>query len=127
VETTSHTVIEFEGGIIGHHFATEGARAPKGRTLFRAHCTEGIVQADLTAGELTVATREGEELLERLEPGKHLIGELTHFFDCIESPATRPLTDGRRALQSLRAIWRLQDAANANAFADLSGLSLEDA
>jgi len=127
VETTSHTVIEFEGGILGHHFATEGARALKGQTLFRAHCTEGIVQADLTSRELTVATRDGQEVLEQLAPGKHLVGELAHFFDCIESPGTRPLTDGRRALQSLRAIWHLQDASAANAFADLAGLGLDDA
>ena len=35
------------------------------------------------------------------------------------------MTDGRRAIQSLRLIWRLYDAEKQGVVADLSGLGLD--
>jgi len=127
VETTSHSVLEFDSGAIGHHFETEGSRAPKGAGRFRAHCAEGVLELSLAQGELKLWTPEGPQLLESADRGsKYVSGELTHFLDCLTTGA-RPLTDGPRSLQSLRVIWALQHASEDGAVADLRGFGLDDA
>ena len=58
--------------------------------------------------------------------GKHTNLETAHFLDCIRT-GKRPMTDARRALQSLRIIWKMYDAEKAGTVADLRGLGLENA
>ena len=53
--------------------------------------------------------------------GKHLENELIHFVDCLEH-SRRPLTDGRRSLQSLRVIWKLYEAEAQGVVADLRAI-----
>jgi len=137
-EGTSNVVVEFEDGRLGYHFGTWGARGSRLKYSFHAHCTEGMLEADITGGRLlahTGRTREtaGEslrgrggdgELLMEAEAGKHTENEMAHFLDCIDSGRT-PLTDGPGSLQGLRVIWRLYEAEQKREVADLRGLGLD--
>jgi predicted dehydrogenase len=124
-ETTSHALIEFDSGAVGHHFGTEVAKRAAGVTRFVVHCEGGTLEASLSDGRLVVDTGTGEQEL-ATAPGrtKFTQQELAHFIDSVEN-GTRPLTDGRRSLQSLRVIWRLYEAERAGTVADLTGLGLD--
>ena len=61
-EGTSHVAIEFEGGALGYHFGTWGARGTKLGYSFQAHCTEGMLEIDFTNGQLLAHTNlRGEQ------------------------------------------------------------------
>jgi predicted dehydrogenase len=129
-EGTSNVCLRFADGSLGYHFGTWGARGTRLKYSFHAHCTEGMLEVRLYAGEL-VLHREAEEeatgkqrVLMRAAPDKAVGAEIAHFVECIESGA-RPLTDGRRSTQSLRVIWRLYQAEQQGRTADLRGLGLE--
>ncbi|MYD92985.1 MAG: Gfo/Idh/MocA family oxidoreductase [Chloroflexi bacterium] len=147
-EGTSHVTIEFEGGVLGYHFGTWGARGTKLGYSFQAHCTEGMLEIDFTNGQLLLhANLRGEQrvagrtevLLDastglhqgqndavRTELGRQArVAELSHFLDCVES-GTRPLTNGPGSLQGLRLIWRLYQAEEQGVVADLKGLGLDE-
>ena len=124
-EGTSNVAIEFEQGRLGYHFGTWGARGSRLRYSFHAHCTDGMLEADISGGRL-IAHQGGEEkLLLEAESGKHTENEMAHFLDCIET-GRQPLTDGAGSLQGLRVIWRLYEAEERGSFADLSGLGLDE-
>ncbi|MEW6750573.1 MAG: Gfo/Idh/MocA family oxidoreductase [Candidatus Latescibacterota bacterium] len=136
-EGTSNVTLEFEGGRLGYHFGTWGARGTRLRYSFHAHCTEGMLEADVSGGRLLLhsgRTRErageslaagpaGGELLLEAEAGKHTGNEMVHFLDCVEGGRT-PLTDGPGSLQGLRVIWALYRAEREGNLADLRGLGL---
>lgn len=123
-EGTSNVAIEFEGGRLGYHFGTWGARGTRLGYSFHAHCTEAMVEADITHGKLLIHQRGKQQVLLESEPGKHTQNEMAHFLDCIAT-GQPPLTDGSGSLQGLRVIWRLYEAEERHAVADLSGLGLE--
>ncbi len=125
-EGTSNVTIEFEGGRLGYHFGTWGARGTRLGYSFHAHCTEGMIEADITHSKLLVHRKGKSEVLMEAESGKHTENEMAHFLDCIEAGA-RPLTDGPGSLQGLRVIWRLYEAEERGAVADLRGLGLDQA
>ncbi len=122
-EGTSNVTIQFEGGKLGYHFGTWGARGSRLRYSFHAHCTEGMLEADITKGRLIAHVKGEERILLESEPGKHTEKEMLHFLDCIES-GKPPLTDGAGSLQGLRLIWRLYEAEERGTLADLRGLGL---
>ena len=125
-DTTSHAIIEFASGAIGHHFGTEAARNPSGRAGFVVHLTDGVLTGDPRSGELVVG-RAGHdpEVLLRTEPNsKFLPAEFGHFLECVRTGKT-PDTSGARSAQSLRVIWKLYEAEQAGTgWADLRGLGL---
>lgn len=124
-ETTSHAVIRFESGAIGHHFSTEVAKRQRGLSRYVVHLEGGTLEASPSEGRLTVDTGAGpEELLTVTGRQKFTRNEFAHFMDCVQTGA-RPLTDGRRSLQSLRVIWRLYEAERNGTVADLTGLGLD--
>lgn len=137
-EGTSNVIIEFEGGRLGYHFGTWGARGSRLKYSFHAHCTGGMIEADISSGRLLFHSgRTGEtageslerplgngELLLEAEAGKHTENEMHHFLDCIETGHS-PLTDGPGSLQGLRVIWRLYQAEQQRQMADLRGLGLD--
>ena len=125
-EGTSNVCMEFEEGRLGYHFGTWGARGTRLRYSFHAHCTEGMLDADITGGKLLIHAKGKQEVLMEDETGKHTENEMAHFLDCIETGA-RPLTDGPGSLQGLRVIWRLYEAEGKGVVADLSGLGLDEA
>jgi predicted dehydrogenase len=127
-EGTSNVQIEFEDGRLGYHFGTWGARGTRLGYSFHAHCTGGMVEADITGRRLYAHTGGGVELLHDrdAEPSiKHTHAETAHFLDCIEN-GTPPLTDGPGSLQGLRVIWRLYQAEREGVVADLRGLGLDE-
>ncbi len=131
-EGTSNVSLTFASGALGYHFGTWGARGTRLQYAFHAHCTEAMVEAQVTRGRLLVhrgaleEEKGREQLLLETPPGKHVERELAHFVHCVES-GERPLTDGARSLQSLRVIWRLYEAEKQGFVADLRGLGMEDA
>jgi len=125
-EGTSNVTLEFEGGRLGYHFGTWGARGSRLKYSIHAHCTEGMVEADISGSKLVYHHRGEEEVLMTSESGKHTENEMAHFLDCIEK-GQQPLTDGTGSLQGLRVIWRLYEAEQENRIADLTGLGLDEA
>ena len=123
-EGTSNAVFEFEGGRLGYHFGTWGARGTRLGYAFHAHGTEGMIEADIRGGELRLLRDGQTEVLSRHETGKHTENEMAHFLDCIET-GREPLTGGPASLQGLRAIWRMYEAEAAGGMADLRGLGLD--
>ena len=124
-EGTSNVSIEFEEGRLGYHFGTWGARGSRLRYSFHAHCTEGMIEADISGGRLIAHAGGRETLLLQADTGKHTENEMAHFLDCIET-GRLPRTNGPDSLQGLRLIWRLYEAEQRGSFADLSGLGLDD-
>ena len=125
-EGTSNVTVEFEGGKLGYHFGTWGARGSRLRYSFHAHCEKGMLEAAITERKLIAHVGRTQEVLLECEAGKHTQNELAHFLDCIETGAA-PLTNGADSLQGLRAIWKLYEAEEQNAVADLRGLGLRGA
>ncbi|NLN18048.1 MAG: Gfo/Idh/MocA family oxidoreductase [Firmicutes bacterium] len=124
-EGTSNVAIEFEGGKIGYHFGTWGARGSRLRNSFHAHCTEGMLEIDPGRRQLILHKGGKEMVLMETQPGKHTQNEMIHFIECINT-GRRPLTDGPSSLQGLRVIWRLYEAEQNNVMADLRDLSLDN-
>ena len=124
-EGTSNVTIEFEGGRLGYHFGTWGARGTRLAYSFHAHCTEGMLEADITHGRLLAHVKGEQEVLMDAELGKHTENEMAHFLDCIET-GQQPLTDGPGSLQGLRVIWQLYQAEEQRREADLRGLGLDE-
>ena len=116
----------FEGGRLGYHFGTWGARGTRLGYSFHAHCTEGMIEADITHSKLMVHRKGNVEALMESESGKHTENEMAHFLECVET-GRRPLTDGPGSLQGLRVIWRLYEAEQRGGVADLRGLGLDEA
>ncbi|MBT3344539.1 MAG: Gfo/Idh/MocA family oxidoreductase [Gemmatimonadetes bacterium] len=125
-EGTSNVTIEFEDGRLGYHFGTWGARATRLGYTFHAHGTEGLIEADISEGQLRVLRPGGDvQVISQHESGKHTENEMRHFLDCIET-GQQPLTDGPGSLQGLRLIWRLYEAEDRGGLADLRGLGLDE-
>ncbi|NLT42364.1 MAG: Gfo/Idh/MocA family oxidoreductase, partial [Anaerolineae bacterium] len=120
-EGTSNVSLQFEGNRLGYHFGTWGARGTRLGYSFHAHCTDGLLEADITHGRLSFLHKGEEELIMESESNKHTENEMKHFLDCVES-GQRPLTDGPGSLQGLRVIWRLYEAEQTGVVADLRGL-----
>lgn len=139
LEGTSHVVLKFEGGALGHHFGTWGARGTKLRYSIHAHCTAGMLEADYATGQIVLhrdagtdawqgegdrdhrefdASRGRKTVLYDFGTGKQTDKEVLHFADCIEH-GRAPDTDGESALEGLRVIWKLYDAERAGVVADL--------
>jgi predicted dehydrogenase len=123
-EGTSDLFLKFESGAVGYHGATWGAKGSRLGYAFHAQCTEGMLEADFNKGRLTLLQGGREELLLQTEStSKYADREMSHFLDCIQS-GTTPLTNGPESLQGLRVIWRLYEAEDRGAVADLRGLGL---
>ena len=134
-EGTSNVTIEFEGGILGYHFGTWGARGTRLKYSFHAHCEDGMIEAALSEGKLIAHTRatehvvgkptvkQVEEVLLEVENSKPTETEMAHFLDCIETGA-KPLADPVGSLEGLQVIWKLYEAEERNEIAALQGLGL---
>ena len=126
-EGTSNVTMKFEGGALGYHAGTWGARGTRLGYSFHAHGEKGMLEANFMARELILHQSDRDEYVRfrGSQEGKHAENELMHFAHCIKT-GTRPETDGRNSLQSLRVIWRLYDAEQRNLVADLTGLGLDE-
>ncbi|HHW11156.1 MAG TPA: Gfo/Idh/MocA family oxidoreductase [Firmicutes bacterium] len=124
-EGTSNVTIEFEGGKLGYHFGTWGARGTRLGYSIHAHCTEGMLEANFRAGKLIAIVKGEEQVLYEAERGKYTNFEMEHFVECI-TEGKEPLTDGPGSLQGLRVIWKLYEAEQNHTVADLRGLGLDE-
>ena len=124
-EGTSNVTMKFAGNRLGYHFGTWGARGTRLRYSIHAHCTEGMLEADVSGHRLLAHAGGERKLLMESDAGagKHTENEVAHFIDCIDRGQT-PLTDGEASLQSLRVIWKLYEAEERDVVADLRGLGL---
>ncbi len=133
-EGTSNVTIEFEGGVLGYHGATWGARGSRLRYAFHAHCTEGMLELDLHGGKLIAHTRmaghtpddpsvQTTNVLMESPHAKPTAEEMGHFIDCIRT-GKKPLTDPVSSLEGLRVIWALYDAEEKGIVAPLNGMGL---
>lgn len=125
MEGTSNVSLEFNGGPLGYHFGTWGARGSRLRYSIHAHCTEGMIEAQLTEGKLYTHSNGKIELIKDYANGKYTQNETLHFVDCIQK-GIRPLTGGPESVQGLRVIWKLYEAERKNVVADLRGLGLDE-
>lgn len=136
-EGTSNVVLKFEGGVLGYHFGTWGARGTRLGYSIHIHCTEGMLEYNFFDRKLYLHSGIKQEkanmdtesqvqvLMEEDDPTKKTQFETRHFIECIKN-GTKPLTDGPSSLQGLRAIWRMYEAEHQNTIADLTGLGLEE-
>jgi len=134
-EGTSNVTIEFEGGRLGYHFGTWGARGTRLGYSFHVHCTDGMIEAQISPGNVIERQRGmsrllfirggKEEVIMECERTKHTENEMAHFLDCVQT-GQKPLTDGPGSLQGLRVIWRLYEAERQGVVADLRGLGLDE-
>jgi len=127
-EGTSNVTMRFESGALGYHFGTWGARGTRLNYSFHAHCTEGMLEFRLTSDEFEdeqlIFHKGGKkEVLLSADNAKPTRNEMIHFLDCIES-GNDPITNAGDSLEGLRAIWRMYEAEERGALADLRGISL---
>lgn len=133
-EGTSNVTLAFEGGKLGYHFGTWGARGTKLKYAFHAHCEKGMLEWDLYGGALRAYTdtalhlpgTEPEQTVTVLEKNRYwkaTADEMAHFVECIETGA-QPLTDAVSSLEGLQVIWKLYEAEDRHCLADLRGLGL---
>jgi predicted dehydrogenase len=140
-EGTSNVTIRFASGAIGYHMGTWGARGSRHEYSVHAHCTEGMLEAVVFKGKLILhrpGAAESPEAIEtddpqvsgpdralifQSDPDKYIRNELEHFIHCIETGST-PVTNAQDSIQGLRVIWKLYEAEENGAVADLRGLGL---
>jgi len=123
-EGTSNAIIEFEGGKMGYHFGTWGARGSKLVYSFHAHCTEGMLELEFMSGKLIHHFKGEQKILLEASPGeKPMTRQMNHFLDCIENNS-QPLTDPVGSLEGLRVIWKLYEAEQQGTLAELRGEGL---
>ncbi len=135
-EGTSNVSISFEGGKLGYHFGTWGARGTKLKYAIHAHCEKGMIEWDLQGGQLRYygdaeAHVPGSDAKQRMvvladnaaAPSKATTEEMAHFVDCVQN-GTKPLTDAVSSLEGLQVIWKLYEAEDQHRLADLRGLGL---
>lgn len=131
-EGSSNVTIKFASGAMGYHFGTWGARGTKHGYNFQAHCTKGMLEADITHGALWIHSNlkdhvpgepeecRSKELL-NAPKAKPTVQELLHFLDCVETGKT-PLTNAPDSLAGLQVIWELYRAEDEHRLANLRGL-----
>lgn len=131
-EGTSHVTIEFEGGIVGYHGATWGARGTRLGSSFHAHCTEGMLEINIREGKLYLHHRTDDhvpgqaagqktDVLMEAPQAKATEEEMFHFLECIRT-GRKPVTDPVSSLEGLRVIWELYRAEEEHRLADFTGL-----
>lgn len=132
MEGTSNVVMRFEDGPIGYHFGTWGTGGTKLGYAIHAHCSDGMLAADIWEGTLKayiggphISPTSEVKTLFRMGSGFNLQAEIRAFLEAINT-GVRSETDGPRALQSLRVIWRLYEAEKLGRMADLRGLGLDE-
>ena len=139
-EGTSAVIMKFKNGALGYHGATWGARGSKLRYDFQVQTEKGLLEYDHVPGEIKFynksnshqpnADTESAEYhvlwTRDFERTKSTQYEMRHFTECVLEDKT-PITDGKKAIQSLRVIWSLYNAEKNGFVADLRGLGLENA
>ncbi len=134
-EGTSNCIFEFEGGKLGYHFGTWGAKGMRHSYSIHAFFEDGMIECCLNDGKMYFhqrreiipyfETSDQQTLIFQCAPDIHQPKfELAHFADCVLNDK-EPITDGPVSMQSLRVIWRMYEAEEKDIIADLRGIELE--
>lgn len=115
-EGTSHSLMEFESGAIGHLVCSWGMKYADSPACLHIHTPEALLILDKNLSAIEAVTENGRTtIFETPEadlsgPGGAARWEVEHFLDCIETGSI-PLTNGRDALKSYRAISAMYASA----------------
>ena len=137
-EGTSVVTMSFENGALGYHGATWGSRGTRQGVDFQVMMEKGLLEFEFRSGEIRLYDAYSEHIPGQIDAdsrsykvlwkresavSKETHHEVAHFADCVQR-GTKPMTDGKSALQSLRVIWKLYDAEKFRIVADLKGLGV---
>lgn len=140
-EGTSNVSLKFKSGATAYHFGTWGARGSRLRYAVHAHTTEGMLELshaegtislhrDKSGGDLpalSALAKPGESietpgqvvLFRRPGDGqKAVVEQIEAFLSCIED-RREPQMSAAESLRSLQVIWKLYEAEDSMAIADL--------
>lgn len=113
-EGTSHSLMTFENGALGHLIVSWGMKVSSPPAKLHIHTPEALLILDNSMQRLEVVTAEGRQTLYEPSPkapsqsGIDAIYEIEHFLHCIRTGQT-PESDGHEALKSHRVIWAMED------------------
>ncbi|MDF2670796.1 MAG: hypothetical protein K0R67_3102 [Paenibacillus sp.] len=114
-EGTSHSIMQFEGGVVASLQASWGMKYRQSPGFMQIHTTEGALILDNMA-QIDVVNAEGRHTIVgpypalKQEEGTNALYEVEHFLESIAN-GTRPDTDGVEAMKSLRTIWAMYESA----------------
>jgi len=141
---TSNVSLKFKSGATAYHFGTWGARGSRLRYAAHAHATEGMLELNHAEGTLSLHRDKSRGDLPALsasaEPGenaedpsrvvvfrkpgggsKAVVEQIEAFLSCIEN-RRQPEISAAASLRSLQVIWKLYEAEDSMAIADLRSL-----
>lgn len=111
-EGTSHSIMEFSNGAVGHLVASWGMKHIAAPARFHIHTPQALLIVDNKMSKLEALTAEGKKTIFEAPapgPGTNAFWEIEHFLTCIESGKT-PDVDGHEALKSHRTIWKMYES-----------------
>lgn len=107
-EETAIALCEFTTGVIGTYTASQATKHGRRGLTVSINCEKGRLDLNLREGTLTVDDGNERVLFEGAS-GKPIRAQLEHFIQCVRERKV-PLTSGRSALASHRAIWEMYAA-----------------
>jgi len=143
-EGTSNVSLKFASGATAYHFGTWGARGSRLRYSVHAHCTQGMLELNHAAGVITLhrdksggdlpaleavaapgeSPQSSKEVVVFRRPGqagKPVVAQMDAFLKCIEQKRA-PEISASASRRSLEVIWRLYEAEESGAVADLRAI-----
>ena len=138
-ESTSIASFKFENGALGYHGATWNAMGTRLGWDCQVMMEKGLLDFDRYKGVIKLYDQNKEHDPSKAENQEYVVlwqqdistiaeqsqHEIRHFADCIINDKT-PVTDGKIALKSLQAIWKMYDAEKHGVVADLRGLGFDE-
>lgn len=142
-EGTSTLSMKFKSGATAMHFGTWGAKGSKMNYDYQVFMDSGVMlnydkktsevrcyyNKNFLSLEATYQADDKETYTVLWKPesriGKNLAQVYREFVNCIKE-GREPITSGRRALESLKVIWRVYNAEENNTIADLSDIVAYD-
>jgi predicted dehydrogenase len=107
-EGTSHSIMRFSNGALGHLLMSWGMKYKETSRKLEINTTDALLSLDPKMEKIEAITQNGREVLfdaSKLPPPTcKAQDEIGHFLDCIRH-GWKPETDGRESIQSLKAIW----------------------
>jgi predicted dehydrogenase len=110
-EGSSHSVMKFESGALGHLFISWGMKYKNFPFRFQFHTPSACITVDNSLNKIEVVTEDGTKTVFENPtpkgPGLAVAWELKHFVECIRNNV-RPSVDGYEGLLSHQIIWDME-------------------
>lgn len=111
-EGTSHSIMTFENGALGHLVVSWGMKHKEPPAKLHIHTTDALIILGNRMSTVEVVTDEGRKVLHEPDETEtntpRVLYEVEHFIDCIRTGKT-PETDGHEGMRSHQAIWSMYD------------------